>query len=96
MTQMERLKQLLTDIEGQPIHIQAEYLTDNGVRVTGVRTESYDYSRCPYRKGKDDCTVMACMICKDPHRHLPCGFFPDEVQRRKDIFRRTGKNVFKG
>ena len=96
MTQKEQLRELLEMSEGQPVYARAKYLYERGVRVMEKEEPPYEYSTCPYMNAAGDgCTILANMICREHGRTLPCGFFPQEKDRRAEIVNATGRNIFR-
>lgn len=95
MTQSQKLMQLLEEVRTQNMTDKVEHLLANGVRVVET-PEQYDYENCPHRtKDGKGCMLLVNMICKDALRTMPCGFFPEEELRRRDIMESTGNNVFR-
>lgn len=94
MNQRQRLVELLELSKGRGSAAIAEYMLANGVRIIST-PEEYDYSSCPH-KGKDGhCTILSSDICKDPFRTMPCGYFPEEIARRRSLMELSGDNTFR-
>lgn len=94
MNQKDKLRNLLREVPGKSAGELAEYLLANGVRVVEM-PEKYNYSDCPnMTKDGCGCTVLTNMVCRNPFRTLPCGFYPPEQRRRADIMELTGENKF--
>ena len=95
-TPKEKLAELLREAEGKCAMAAAEHLLRNGVMLA-PEPDGYDYGTCP-NKAPDGCSclVLANMICKNTERRLPCGFFPEEQRRRKELIRSGKGNCFGG
>ncbi len=53
--------------------------------IKPLKENTYNYADCPMMSHNGrGCNALTNMICRS-NSNIPCGFFPEEVERRKGI-----------